>query len=136
MVISSRLIDAHRLKRIIAPVVLAMSLIVGAASSPPVAQAGSEGYYAKKCIMPATVGPGVKGGGCNLYGAPYWVGPAVNPDPAVAKYLEQCAQGMLVDGAFAAGFAVLGIALGPGGTAGVILLGCAANIAQAKVFGS
>ncbi|KXP08410.1 hypothetical protein AXK59_23705 [Tsukamurella tyrosinosolvens] len=102
------------------------------AASTPSAQAAPRGLYAKKCIIKAAVGPGVKGNGCNLYGAPYWTGGKLIHDPKIAKYMKSCGEGMVVS----AGFAVVGLIYGPGGFISAVLLGCAQGIAQAKIYGS
>lgn len=100
-------------------------------AQPSLAHAAPSGYYAKKCIIKAPSGPGVKGNGCNLYGAPYWVSGNKLPNGQPNKYMKACVGGASIA-------AVLALFSGPG--AGpflyAVMMGCASSLAEAKIFGS
>lgn len=98
-------------------------------ASPPVAAAAPKGMYAKNCIIKAASGKGVKGNGCNLYGAPYWIGGNRIPNAGASRFFQQCGQGIV-------GGAVIGLFYGPVGFLKEVFLGCAMSLATAKAFGA
>jgi hypothetical protein len=96
---------------------------------PALAHAAPRGSYAKHCIIKAPYGKGVKGNGCDLYGAPFWVSGNKLPNGKPNKYVTACGEGMTIA-------AVVGLVTGPEGFITAVMLGCASSMTQAKVFGS
>ncbi|KRD07786.1 hypothetical protein ASE48_10135 [Mycobacterium sp. Root265] len=97
-------------------------------ASPPVAAAAPKGMFAKNCIIKAPSGKGVKGNGCNLYGAPYYIGGPRIPNAGASKFFKSCGEGIMMG--------VIGLFWGPAGLAKEVFMGCAGNLVAARVFGS
>lgn len=80
-----------------AAVIVTASLAAGGASllQAPPAAAASKKYLEQVCIIPAVVGDGVKGNGCNLYGTAHWVSVSDRPTlaPDIVGFITNCAAG-------------------------------------------
>lgn len=81
----------------IAAISLSAALLTGAnavAQAPPAA-AATKMYLEQVCVMPAPVGNGVKGNGCNLYGTARWVSVSDRPTmpPDIVSFISSCAAG-------------------------------------------
>jgi hypothetical protein len=113
---------------------LAAALLFGGAQleAIPTAQAKSDGYFVRECLIPAMTGSGVKGNGCNLYKAPFWVAgqkPIKGAQGNFTKWVNACGQGLV--------WAVVGIVKrNPKAVVNGVFMGCAQGIGGAALFGA
>lgn len=103
-------------KKVLVVAVGTVTWAAGIAAIPAAPAYADDGYFFRPCALPALSGPGIEGNGCDVYGAPQWVGatpgsmsdqliniPHLHSPQPLNKYMDDCGKGA----AFAVVVAVL-----------------------------